>query len=116
MLVHNHFQVLPPFEELVELAHHNPEAFSMLKHDICEEMILSADPEIQTRLWEQQLHIDHVLNSCQSSTPPMLEHLDILPMDSRRNAPKNYGSMKNKKRQTAEIIPFPRCVNAESVF
>ncbi|RTZ14677.1 DUF3135 domain-containing protein [Vibrio aquaticus] len=56
-------QTLPSFDELMELANNNPEAFSQLKHDMCEEMILSASEEMQERLWAQQSHIDRVVSN-----------------------------------------------------
>ena len=59
-------QTLPSFDELIELASNNPEAFSQLKHDMCEEMILSASEEMQERLWAQQSHIDRVVSNCKN--------------------------------------------------
>lgn len=59
-------QTLPSFDELMELANNNPEAFSQLKHDMCEEMILSASEEMQERLWAQQSHIDRVVSNCKN--------------------------------------------------
>jgi hypothetical protein len=59
-------QTLPSFDELMELARSNPDAFSQLKHDMCEEMILSASEEMQGRLWAQQSHIDRIVNNCKN--------------------------------------------------
>jgi len=59
-------QTLPSFDELMELAQTNPDAFSQLKHDMCEEMILSASEEMQDRLWAQQSHIDRVVSNCKN--------------------------------------------------
>lgn len=59
-------QTLPPFDELMELAQNNPDAFTQLKHDMCEEMILSASEEMQDRLWAQQSHIDRVVSTCKN--------------------------------------------------
>ena len=50
-------QVLPPFDELVALAKHHPDAFDQFKKEMCEEMILSASHAMQQRLWAQQSHI-----------------------------------------------------------
>ncbi len=43
-------QALPPFDELVELAQQDPEAFSRFKREMCQEMILSASDGMQNRL------------------------------------------------------------------
>lgn len=59
-------QTLPSFDELMALAQSNPEAFTQFKHDMCEEMILSASKEMQQRLWAQQSHIDRVVGSCKN--------------------------------------------------
>lgn len=59
-------QTLPDFDELMALAKSNPEAFAQFKHDMCEEMILSASVEMQERLWAQQSHIDRVVGSCKN--------------------------------------------------
>lgn len=59
-------QTLPPFDELMKLAQNNPEAFAQLKHEMCEEMILSASEEMQDRLWAQQSHIDRVVSTCKN--------------------------------------------------
>ncbi|NOH80800.1 DUF3135 domain-containing protein [Vibrio sp. RE86] len=59
-------QTLPSFDELMELAQNNPDAFTQLKHDMCEEMILSASEEMQGRLWAQQSHIDRVVGTCKN--------------------------------------------------
>ncbi|EEZ01057.1 DUF3135 domain-containing protein [Vibrio mimicus] len=58
----NFNQELPPFDELVALAKHNPEAFTQFKKEMCEEMILSASLGMQQRLWAQQSHIDRVVS------------------------------------------------------
>ncbi|MGF1721697.1 DUF3135 domain-containing protein [Vibrio kyushuensis] len=59
-------QTLPPFDELVDLAKHHPDAFVQFKKDMCEEMILSASTEMQDRLWAQQSHIDRVVDRCKN--------------------------------------------------
>jgi hypothetical protein len=60
------FQVLPLFDELIELAKKNPEAFDVLKKDICEEAILSSSEKMQNQLWAQQSHIDRLVGLCRS--------------------------------------------------
>ncbi|KAB0290838.1 DUF3135 domain-containing protein [Vibrio fortis] len=57
---------LPPFDELVELAQRDPNAFNQLKHDMCEQMICSASHIMQDRLRAQQSHIDLVVSRCKN--------------------------------------------------
>tara|TARA_Y100001956_G_scaffold57308_1_gene56472 strand:- start:569 stop:901 length:333 start_codon:yes stop_codon:yes gene_type:complete len=99
-------QTLPPFDELVELAQQNPEAFRQFKQDMCEELILSASNEMQDRLWAQQSHIDRVVDSCKNPNQAnvllmrelvsqMIKFQDIIDSDGSENTQKS-----------AEIIPF----------
>lgn len=99
-------QTLPPFDELVELAQENPEAFRQFKRDMCEELIRSASYEMQDRLWAQQSHIDRVVGRCknpnqanvvlmQELVSQMIKFQDIIEQD-RYEEPK----------QSADIIPF----------
>lgn len=57
---------LPPFDELVELAQRDPNAFNQLKRDMCEQMICSASHIMQDRLRAQQSHIDLVVSRCKN--------------------------------------------------
>ncbi len=57
---------LPPFDELVELAQRDPNAFNQLKQDMCEQMICSASHIMQDRLRAQQSHIDLVVSRCKN--------------------------------------------------
>jgi dTDP-D-glucose 4,6-dehydratase len=97
---------LPPFEELVALAKHNPKAFELLKQDICEEVILSASHKMQERLWAQQSHIDRVIHSSKNPnhanirlmkelTEQILKFQDALAVHSVDNT-----------MHTADVIPF----------
>lgn len=57
---------LPSFDELVELAENNPDAFDEFKQDICEQVITFASVEMQPRLRAQQSHIDRVIKHCKN--------------------------------------------------
>lgn len=60
------YQTLPSFDELMDMAENNPEGFTQFKHEMCQEMILSASEEMRERLWAQQSHIDLVVGSCKN--------------------------------------------------
>lgn len=101
-------QVLPPFEELVELAQANPAAFSLLRQEICEEVILSASSKMQDRLWALQSHIDRVIDNCKSP-----ELINARLMSELSSQVVNFqASLTGHKQQqapvSAQIIPFPR--------
>jgi len=59
-------QMLPPFDELAELAKNDPQAFDALKRKLCQEQILSSSLAMQDRLWAQQSHIDLVISHCKN--------------------------------------------------
>ncbi|MEH0760304.1 DUF3135 domain-containing protein [Vibrio sp. 16] len=99
-------QTLPPFDELVELAQKNPEAFRQFKQDMCEELILSASDAMQDRLWAQQSHIDRVVNHCKNPNQAnvllmrelvsqMIKFQDVIEQDGYDEA-----------ESDAEVIPF----------
>ncbi|KHA61664.1 hypothetical protein NL53_04935 [Vibrio variabilis] len=99
-------QTLPPFDELVELAQQNPEAFRQFKQDMCEELILSASDAMQDRLWAQQSHIDRVVNHCKNPNQAnvllmrelvsqMIKFQDVIEQDGYDEA-----------KSDAEVIPF----------
>lgn len=99
-------QTLPPFDELVELAQQNPEAFRQFKQDMCEELILSASDEMQARLWAQQSHIDRVVSRCKNPNQAnvvlmrelvsqMIKFQDLIEQESYE-----------EPKQSADIIPF----------
>ncbi|NOH96593.1 DUF3135 domain-containing protein [Vibrio sp. 99-70-13A1] len=59
-------QPLPSFDELVDLAQKDPDAFNQFKHEMCEDMICSASEAMQGRLRAQQSHIDLVVSRCKN--------------------------------------------------
>ena len=100
-------QTLPSFDDLMELALHHPEAFDQLKHDMCEEMILSASEQMQDRLWAQQSHIDRVISHCKNpnhANMALMRELVLqiskfqLALDGQENT--------QVKEQKAQIIPL----------
>lgn len=102
-------QVLPPFEELVELAQANPLAFSLLRQEICEEVILSASGKMQDHLWALQNHIDLVINNCKN---PELINARLMNELSNQVIRFHETLAGNGHQQqpvaSAQIIPFPR--------
>ncbi len=101
-------QQLPAFDELVQLAKMNPEAFTVLKKDICEEVILSASSKMQDRLWALQSHIDRVIDSCKNP-----DHTNVRLMKELTNQVVRFqdtlnGGSDQEQMASAEIIPFPR--------
>jgi hypothetical protein len=101
-------QPLPPFEELVELAQHNPQAFTILKKEICEEAICAASDKMQERLWALQSHIDRVIET--SKNP---NHINVrLMQELTKQVIRFQDSLDSNAVATtlpsATIIPFPR--------
>ncbi|MDW2255336.1 DUF3135 domain-containing protein [Vibrio sp. 1569] len=65
--LHTHTtQVLPSFDELVQMAESDPEGFEQFRHEMAKEMIESASETMQPRLWAQQSHIDRVIRNCKN--------------------------------------------------
>jgi hypothetical protein len=101
-----HEQTLPSFDELMELAEHNPEAFDELKREICEEAITYATEEMQPRLRAQQTHIDRVIRRCKNpyQTNVILMRELTLQMEKFQSALEGEFD----EGQVAEVIPFNR--------
>ena len=72
-------QPLPSFDELVELAQQDPDAFNQFKQAMCEDMICSASKAMQGRLRAQQSHIDLVVSRCKNP-----DHTNIVLMQELR--------------------------------
>lgn len=100
------FQQLPPFDELVELAQKNPDAFVALKKEICEEMISAASEPMQARLWAQQSHIDLVVSRCKNPnhTNVVLMRELVTQMTKFQQALDTDTLL--EPQQKAEVIPF----------
>ena len=99
-------QPLPPFDELVELAKDNPEAFNQFKHEMCEEMICSASIAMQDWLRAQQSHIDLVVSRCKNP-----DHTNVVLMQELRCQVFKFqeileGDSYYSEVPSADIIPF----------
>ncbi len=99
---------LPPFEELVALAEENPEAFSLLKQELCEEAILSSPSAIQDRLWALQSHIDRIVGSCKNPNHVNARLIQELNKHFVRFQATLNGHYQPESSASATIIPFPR--------
>lgn len=100
----NYTQALPPFDELVELAKHNPEAFTQFKKEMCEEMILSASHTMQQRLWAQQSHIDRVVSRCKNPV-----HTNVILMRELSQQMAKFRDALSgdvHQAQAAQVLPF----------
>lgn len=97
-------QELPPFDELVALAKHHPEAFALLKKEMCEEMILSASLNMQQRLWAQQSHIDRVVSRGKN---PLHTNV-ILMRELSQQIVKFRNALEGdfQPEQAAQVVPF----------
>lgn len=102
-------QTLPPFEELVELAKHNPLAFDMFKQDMCEELILSASEAMQQRLWAQQSHIDLIVSRCKNPDHANIELMKALSsqVEKFQHVLCNHATVEENE-SSAQVIPFPQ--------
>jgi hypothetical protein len=98
-------QTLPPFDELVDLAKHHPDAFVQFKKDMCEEMILSASEEMQDRLWAQQSHIDRVVDRCKNPIQANVFLMKELSQQVFRFQNILDGNVSSQE-ESAQIIPF----------
>jgi hypothetical protein len=108
MAVSTGFQVLPLFDELIELAKENPEAFEVLKKDICEEAILSSSEKMQNQLWAQQSHIDRLVGLCKTPAHinmKLMKELS-LQMSQFRFMLDDDQAIVNAPPTSATILPF----------
>ncbi|EMD1211291.1 DUF3135 domain-containing protein [Vibrio alginolyticus] len=72
-------QTLPPFDEMVQMAERDPEAFEQFRHEMAKEMIESASEDMKERLWAQQSHIDRVISTCKNP-----HHTNVVLMNELR--------------------------------
>ncbi len=101
--------ILPSFDELMDLAKENPEAFDVLKQDICEEAIMSSSDVMRDRLWAEQSHIDRLVSSCSN---PLHSNVKLMQELAAQMHKFQYALVKKTDegtpQHTAEIIPFNR--------
>ena len=98
-------QILPSFDEMVELAKEDTQAFNRFKKDMCEEMILSASESMQGRLRAQQSHIDRVVSRCKNPNHTNVVLMRELSQQMYRFQEVLDGDNYNTPQQ-ATVIPF----------
>jgi TolA-binding protein len=103
-----HTQPLPPFDELVELAQANPQAFTILKKEICEEAICAASDKMQDRLWALQSHIDRVIETSKNANHINVRLMKELTKQVIRFQDTLESSAAPQNRPSATILQFPR--------
>ncbi|WP_070970481.1 DUF3135 domain-containing protein [Vibrio sonorensis] len=99
-------QTLPSFDEMMELAEHNPEAFAQFKKEMCEEMIMSASSEMQDRLWAQQSHIDRVVRHCKNPNHTNIVLMKELSLQMNKFQCALDGDVELDEEIGAQVIPF----------
>lgn len=97
-------QVLPPFDELVEMAQNDPEGFKRFKQSMCQELIQSASDSMQQRLRAQQSHIDLILSQCKNPDHANVTLMRELSMQMVRFRHALEGDLND--HDDAQIIPF----------
>ncbi|MGX9418006.1 DUF3135 domain-containing protein [Vibrio sp. RC27] len=103
-----HVQPLPPFDELVELAQGNPQAFTILKQEICEETILASSEDMQDRLWALQSHIDRIIETSSNPNHANVRLMKELTKQVVRFQDSLECSINQEELPTAKILQFSR--------
>ncbi|MCE0493934.1 DUF3135 domain-containing protein [Vibrio salinus] len=100
-------EALPSFDELMDLAKENPEAFDILKQDICEEAIMCSSDIMRDRLWAQQSYIDRLVDSCKN---PLHSNIKLMQELATQMHKFQFALIKttDEEPQSAEIIPLDR--------
>ncbi len=109
---------LPPFDELKQLANHNPEALEALRRQLIEQTINSAGEDFRRRLRGLQFQIDmerqrasNPLSACLRMSRMMHERLYSLVESLNFNDDSNTDVLLNNKTAgnpgIANVIPFP---------
>ncbi|KOO01956.1 DUF3135 domain-containing protein [Vibrio nereis] len=99
-------QMLPPFDELAELAKNDPQAFDALKRKLCREQILSSSLAMQDRLWAQQSHIDLVISHCKNPHHVNVELMKELMSQLGKFQHALQGDMADSKVPGATVVQF----------
>jgi SPX domain protein involved in polyphosphate accumulation len=105
----NYDQTLPSFDELVELAENDPDAFVEFKKNACEQVITFASSEMQPRLRAQQSRLDRVIKHCKNPN-----HINLIlssELQQQVNKFQDVLNGDNPSDSPAEIIPFPNPPN-----
>ncbi|EGQ8486228.1 DUF3135 domain-containing protein [Vibrio parahaemolyticus] len=105
--LHTHTtQVLPSFDELVQMAKSDPEGFEQFRHEMAKEMIESASEMMQPRLWAQQSHIDRVIRNCKNP-----HHTNVVLMNElQKQVTKFREALQGKATsvKTGNVVAFNR--------
>lgn len=97
-------QVLPPFDDLVEMARNDPQGFTRFKQSMCQELIQSASDTMQQRLQAQQSHIDLLLSQCKNP-----DHVNVTLMRELSIQMAKFRSALDGElddHHEAQVIPF----------
>ncbi len=102
---------LPPFDELVQLAEHDLEAFYQFKQKVCSEAIGYSSKEMQPRLNAQQSHLDRVIHLCKN--PYHTNMVLAQELSAQLGKLQSVVNSRNIELDSAEIIPFNRIQKPE---
>lgn len=100
----NMVQEIPSFDELMILAQDNPEAFRLLKQELCNELIETASDVMQDRLRAQQNHIDRIISRCKNPHHANVKLMQELSVQMLKFREALEGD--NQPVSCAQIIPF----------
>ncbi len=95
---------LPPFDELVQMAKNNPDAFEQFRKEKAREMIEGASEAMQPRLWAQQSHIDRVIHNCKNP-----HHVNVVLMNELQKQVMKFKDALQGNPQperTHNVVPF----------
>ncbi len=109
---------LPPFDELKQLANHNPEALEALRQQLIEQTINSAGEDFRRRLRGLQFQIDmerqrasNPLSACLRMSRMMHERLHCMVESLNFSDDSNADALLSRNTANnagaANVIPFP---------
>lgn len=97
-------QTLPSFDELMQMAQDDPEAFEQFRQDKAREMIEGASESMQPRLWAQQSHINRVINNCKNPN-----HVNVVLMNELQKQVMKFGEALQgtpQPEKTRNVVQF----------
>ncbi len=95
---------LPLFDELVQMAKNDPQAFEQFRQDKAREMIEGASEAMQPRLWAQQSHIERVISNCKNP-----HHTNVVLMNELRKQVVKFRDAlqgNHQPKQTHNVVSF----------
>ncbi len=95
---------LPHFDELVQMAKNDPQAFELFRQEKAREMIESASEIMQPRLWAQQSHIDRLISNCKNPN-----HTNIVLMSELQKQVMKFRDAlqgNHQPKQTHNVVSF----------